>query len=209
MQVAVGVGSQDLAGLTVPFAGSLAGRVYATGKPLRVSHPSEEPGLASIASGSVDVGPVLVVPLTGAQKVIGVLSVARLTGRAAFTADELDMAAGFANQASIAIELADARTEQQRCVMDEERDRIAADLHDHVIQRLFAIGLALQSIAATLPPTPTAPDRAPPRPHASPAPSTTWTTRSVRSAPPSSPCTTWPNPLTAGCAGQSWTSSPR
>ena len=152
VQVAVGVGSQDLAGLTVPFAGSLAGRVYATGKPLRVSHPSEEPGLASIASGSVDVGPVLVVPLTGAQKVIGVLSVARLTGRAAFSTDELDMAAGFANQASIAIELADARTEQQRCVMDEERDRIAADLHDHVIQRLFAIGLALQSIAATLPP---------------------------------------------------------
>ena len=80
------------------------------------------------------------------------LSVARLTGRAAFSTEELDMAAGFANQASIAIELADARTEQQRCVMDDERDRIAADLHDHVIQRLFATGLALQSIAATLPP---------------------------------------------------------
>ena len=82
----------------------------------------------------------------------GVLTVARLTGRAAFTTDELDMAAGFANQASVAIELADARAEQQRCAMVDERDRIAADLHDHVIQRLFATGLALQSIAATLPP---------------------------------------------------------
>jgi len=152
VQVAVGVGSQDLTGLAVPLEGSLAGRVYVTGHPLRVSHPSEQPGLASIASGSVDVGPVMVVPLTGAQKVIGVLTMARLTGRAAFSTDELDMAAGFANQASIAIELADARTEQQRCVMDEERERIAADLHDHVIQRLFAAGLALQSIAATLPP---------------------------------------------------------
>ena len=53
---------------------------------------------------------------------------------------------------SVAIELAAARAEQQRCAVDEERDRIAADLHDHVIQRLFATGLALQSIAATLPP---------------------------------------------------------
>ena len=151
VQVAVGVGAQDLTGLAVPLVASLARQVYATGQALRVSHPREQTGLHSIASGTVDVGPVLVVPLTGAQKIIGVLTVARLNGRAAFTTDELDMAAGFANQASVAIELADARTEQQRCAMDDERDRIAADLHDHVIQRLFATGLALQSIAATLP----------------------------------------------------------
>jgi signal transduction histidine kinase len=151
VQVAVGVGAQDLIGLTVPLVGSLAGRVYATGQALRVSHPREQTGLDSIASGTVDVGPVLVVPLTGAQKVIGVLTVARLAGRPAFTTDELDMTAGFARQASVAIELADARAEQQRCAMDDERDRIAADLHDHVIQRLFATGLVLQSIAATLP----------------------------------------------------------
>ena len=151
VQVAVGVGGQGLTGLAVPLAGSLAGRVYATGQALRVSHPREQTGLDSIASGTVDVGPVLVVPLTGDQKVIGVLTVARLSGRAAFTADELDMTAGFANQASVAIELADARVEQQRCAIDDERDRIAADLHDHVIQRLFATGLVLQSIAATLP----------------------------------------------------------
>ncbi len=151
VRVAVGVGSQDLTGLAVPLGGSLAGRVYATGRPLRVSHPSEQPGLDSLASGTVDVGPVMIVPLTGSRKVIGVLTVARLTGRAAFTADELDMAAGFANQASVAIELAAARTEQQHAAMDDERDRIAADLHDHVIQQLFATGLTLQSIVATLP----------------------------------------------------------
>ena len=61
------------------------------------------------------------------------------------------MASGFANQAALAIELAEARAEQQRAVMFEERDRIAADLHDHVIQRLFAAGLSLQSVAARLP----------------------------------------------------------
>jgi signal transduction histidine kinase len=48
--------------------------------------------------------------------------------------------------------LAEARAEQQRVAMLDERDRIAADLHDHVIQRLFAAGLSLQSTAATLGP---------------------------------------------------------
>ena len=57
------------------------------------------------------------------------------------------MAGSFANQAAIAIELAEARAEQQRVDMLDERERIAADLHDHVIQRLFAAGLGLQSIA--------------------------------------------------------------
>ena len=63
------------------------------------------------------------------------------------------MTAGFASQASVAIELAAARAEHQRCAVHDERDRIAADLHDHVIQRLFATGVALQSsIVATRPP---------------------------------------------------------
>ena len=77
---------------------------------------------------------------------------ARIRGRAAFTPDDLELAAGFANQAAVAIELADARVEQQRAAMLDERERIAADLHDHVIQRLFATGLSLQALASTLGP---------------------------------------------------------
>ena len=60
------------------------------------------------------------------------------------------MATTFANHASIALELADARIDQQRVVLLEDRDRIARDLHDHVIQRLFAIGLTVQSVAGTM-----------------------------------------------------------
>ena len=77
---------------------------------------------------------------------------ARLRGRPAFTADDPDMAAGFANQAAVAIELAEARAEQQRAAMLDERERIAADLHDHVIQRLFATGLSLHALAGPLGP---------------------------------------------------------
>ena len=56
---------------------------------------------------------MMIVPLTGSQGTLGVLTAARRTGRPAFTADEVDMAAGFAAQASVAIELAEARAEQE------------------------------------------------------------------------------------------------
>lgn len=152
VEVAVGTGAETLRGMLVPLQGSFAGRVFTTGEPLRVPTPDELPGLASLASGRLDVGPVLVVPLVGTHRIHGVLTAARLRGRPAFTAEDLDMAAGFANQASVAVELADARAEQQRAAMLDERDRIAADLHDHVIQRLFAAGLSLQGVAASLSP---------------------------------------------------------
>jgi signal transduction histidine kinase len=154
VQIAVGHsgahGVEQLAGRSVSLTGSLAGQVFTSGEPLQISHPSERNGLASVASDGFEVGPVLVVPLRGSRRMHGVLTAARLRGAVGFSAEDLDMAAGFANQASVAIELAEARINQQRTAMLDERDRIAADLHDHVIQRLFATGLSLQSVVARL-----------------------------------------------------------
>ena len=151
VDVAVGAGADVLPGQRVPLQGSLSGQVFSTGVPLRVARP-DEAGLASVASGDMEVGPVLVVPLVGSTRVHGVLSVARVHGRPTFTGEDMDMAAGFANHAAVAIELAEARAEKQRAAMHDERERIAADLHDHVIQRLFAAGLSLQALATTLGP---------------------------------------------------------
>jgi signal transduction histidine kinase len=53
----------------------------------------------------------------------------------------------FANHAAVALELSDARGDQQRMAVLEDRDRIARDLHDHVIQRLFAAGLSVNALA--------------------------------------------------------------
>ena len=148
VEIAVGDGAPPVADIRrVPIAGSLSGRVFTTGEPLRVSTPHELEGASPASTGELDVGPMMIVPLTGSQGTLGVATAARRTGRPAFTADEVDMAAGFAAQASVAIELAEARAEQGRAAMLDERDRIAADLHDHVIQRLFATGLGLQSVA--------------------------------------------------------------
>jgi signal transduction histidine kinase len=65
-----------------------------------------------------------------------------------FSETDLAMAASFASHASIALELADSRAAEQKLVLLEDRDRIAMDLHDHVIQELFAIGLSLEGMAA-------------------------------------------------------------
>lgn len=149
VDVAVGAGAERLASVTVPVSGSLSGRVLLSGTPLQGSWADERSGLAHVALDGLDIGPVLAVPLVGSRQVNGVLTAVRTGGRAAFSEEDLDMVAGFANQASLAIELAEGRQEQQRVVMHDERDRIAADLHDHIIQRLFVSGLSLQRIAGT------------------------------------------------------------
>ena len=153
LRVAVAVGADEAAllGQHVAAEATLSGHVFSTGTPMRVNS-ARDAGLESILSERFDVGAVMVVPLTGSHGVNGVLTAARVTRRAAFTVDDLDMAARFAHQASVAMELSDARADHARLVMADERERIAADLHDHVIQRLFATGLSLQSLSAALGP---------------------------------------------------------
>jgi signal transduction histidine kinase len=146
VEVAVGSGAEGLAGTRLPMNGTLSGQVFSTGTPLRQSIGDSD----SSPRPDLDLGPVLAVPLHGSRRMHGVLWAARRQGRSAFGVEEVEMAAGFANQAALAIELAEARAEQQRAVMLDERERIAADLHDHVIQRLFAAGLSLQSTAGGL-----------------------------------------------------------
>nr|WP_230862966.1 GAF domain-containing protein [Amycolatopsis camponoti] len=104
-------------------------------------HPDQEPAVASL----VDVDAVLVVPMTGTQRVDGVLTAARVRGRPGFTPEDLEMAAGFATQASVSIEIADTRAEQHRNEIYDERDQIAAELHEQVIQRVYAVNLSLHA----------------------------------------------------------------
>lgn len=91
-------------------------------------------------------GPVLAVPLLPISRPGAVLLISRRAGSAPFTADDLQMAASFVGHAAVALELVDARADQQRVALLEERDRIARDLHDHVIQGLFGVGLTVESL---------------------------------------------------------------
>lgn len=89
-------------------------------------------------------GPALVLPLRATDTVAGVLVAVRADGAPGFTAEQLDMAAAFADQAAVAWQLASSQRRMRELEILADRDRIARDLHDHVIQRLFAVGLSLQ-----------------------------------------------------------------
>ncbi|MFJ2862922.1 GAF domain-containing protein [Kitasatospora sp. NPDC087314] len=92
-------------------------------------------------------GPSMAVPMVAAGRVLGGLCVWRPRGALPFTDTEKQLAETFASQAALALRLAEGQRDQQRLAVFQDRDRIARDLHDLVIQRLFATGMMLESAA--------------------------------------------------------------
>ncbi|GGK22113.1 histidine kinase [Streptomyces camponoticapitis] len=90
-------------------------------------------------------GPAVAVPLGSGDRVRGVLVLARTAGREPFAPTQSAPLLGFAGQAALAMELAERRRDAEQIALLEDRDRIARDLHDLAIQRLFATGMTLQS----------------------------------------------------------------
>lgn len=147
--VAVGMGAEQLAGSSYPLAGSLSQVVLESGKPAIAADAESAEGSLHVRD-TLPIGPAMVLPLAGPDGIRGALVVGRLTSGRPFSESELEMATTFANQAALALELAESRERQDRIQLFEERDRIARDLHDHVIQQLFASGLTLQGISMGL-----------------------------------------------------------
>lgn len=150
VEVATGAGAEQMTALSYPMAGTLSMHVLETGVAALVADMTDEQVYTVHLSEVVPIGALMALPLAGSHGTRGVLLVARLYGRPRFTDADLEMATTFANHAAIALELSDARADQQRVVLLEDRDRIARDLHDHVIQRLFGAGLTVESVAASL-----------------------------------------------------------
>ncbi|SEL24083.1 GAF domain-containing sensor histidine kinase [Rhodococcus maanshanensis] len=104
--------------------------------------------LTEPASGS---GPAAVLPVSGPQHIEGALVVTLGTGAHGWEPDELSRLASMADLAAVALEFAHRQNQQRLLDVLADRDRIARDLHDNVIQRLFATGMSLQSIALPAP----------------------------------------------------------
>ncbi len=100
--------------------------------------------MLALESGTPLFGPALVIPLSTAERVLGVLMLVWGDEHAHFPRDVLELAGSFGSQAAVTLILAQARREHERLAVYEDRDRIARDLHDLVIQRLFATGMMLQ-----------------------------------------------------------------
>ncbi|MET7348139.1 sensor histidine kinase [Streptomyces mirabilis] len=90
-------------------------------------------------------GPTMMLPLQSDGRLLGALVTPRERGGRPFTETERTLAAHFASQAALALMMAEAQRDRERLAVYEDRDRIARDLHDLVIQRLFATGMMLES----------------------------------------------------------------
>ena len=150
---AVGPSAGDYEGVRLPLNGSYFGVMYDSGLPRVMEDISSMPVIgrrpAAVTELTTVFGPGMIVPM-GTAPGHGLLAVLRTSGREPFDPEELGLLADFATQAAVALELARAQQRERRLQVQADRDRIARDLHDHVVQRIFATGLALDRISRSL-----------------------------------------------------------
>jgi len=139
------------AGVGVALVGGHWGEVVASREPLLLlSQPGEQPaedGAAELRDlGRIEAhGPTALLPIVVGEDNVGLLAVAWGSDVDGGVSDVVAPLAGFAQQSGLALVAARAQLNRARTVLLEDRDRIARDMHDHVIQRLFATGLSLQA----------------------------------------------------------------
>ncbi|WP_253209430.1 sensor histidine kinase [Streptomyces niphimycinicus] len=149
IEAASGTRAEDARALVLG-ATTLAAKVFASGETITSDAVSADPRAAGGSAAIVELGPAFLVPLGTRDHVRGVLQVANVPGGPVFTDAVIDMAIGYGNQAALALEVAEHRQDADRMLVLNDRDRIARDLHDLVIQRLFAGALTLQSTLGRL-----------------------------------------------------------
>jgi signal transduction histidine kinase len=125
-------------------ARSAAARVARSGVPVVADDVTTDPRTAPFVPKALrGYGPFAVAPFGTRERKIGALAVYRKKGAPPFAPDTVDLLEAFAAQAGLAVVLAEGSTARQRVAVYQERERIARDLHDVIIQRLYATGVQL------------------------------------------------------------------
>ncbi|NUP19463.1 MAG: GAF domain-containing sensor histidine kinase [Streptomyces sp.] len=146
VELAIGPEAETLRGLVLPVDGSLIGEAFSTAAPVTSPDVSHDERISAGPPRFTGLGPAVAVPVgTGEGGIRGVVLLIRGAGRQVFTGKEIEPLQGFAAQAAVAMELAERRQDAEVVAVLKDRDRIARDLHDLAIQRLFATGMTLQS----------------------------------------------------------------
>ncbi|WP_461153093.1 GAF domain-containing sensor histidine kinase [Saccharopolyspora tripterygii] len=129
---------------TVLSSRSAAARVARSGVPVVVDDLIDDPLTAPYVPASLRVyGPFAVAPFGTRERRLGALAVYRRRGASTFNRVAVDVLTSFAAQAGLALVLAEGSTARQRIAVYQERERIARDLHDVIVQRLYAAGVQL------------------------------------------------------------------
>jgi signal transduction histidine kinase len=144
---AVGAHAAEVRGQSVPATKSMSGEVMESGKPLHTDDASTHSRAYQPIIRLGHVGPAIFVPLRVRGRATGTLLVANLKGGRLFDQETIRLVETFADQASVAIEYVGAQADLRRLELMDERERIAKELHDGIIQSLFAVGMNLQSTA--------------------------------------------------------------
>jgi signal transduction histidine kinase len=147
---AVGEGAEAAVGLVLPVTASASGIVLNSGTPLSLDDFSADERVAPAARERLRLGPAVVFPLGAPGNVRGILTAGRRPGSMPIAPAAVEMLISFAAQAGVGLELAAHRRDAERLAVYEDRDRIARDLHDLVIQRLYATGMSLEGVSARL-----------------------------------------------------------
>ncbi|WP_087885172.1 GAF domain-containing protein [Streptomyces alboflavus] len=146
VEIALGLGAEAHRGATLPREGSFAGAALDAQALVSASDVRKDARVTFNADRWEGLGAAVAVPMSTRDDVRGVLLLGRSSGRPGFSEAETTPLIGFAGQAALALELADRRRDAEQMSLLEDRDRIARDLHDLAIQRLFATGMTLQSV---------------------------------------------------------------
>jgi signal transduction histidine kinase len=144
---AAGARANELRGLGMPAEGSISGAVMRGGAGMMFEDISQETTGYQPIIALGQHGPAFFVPLRVPGGVVGTLMIANLKGGKRFTERARELIESLADAASVAIEYDRAQSELRRLGLMDERERIAKELHDGIIQSLFAVGMSLQGTA--------------------------------------------------------------
>src|SRR5690242_18906782 len=144
---ASGARAGELRGQSIPLEGSISGAVMRTAESLSFDDVLQDPRGYKPILNLGGHGPAFFVPLRVPGGVAGTLMVANLKGGKRFSAQTRRLVESLADAASVALDYDRAQSDLRRLGLLEERERIAKELHDGIIQSLFAVGMGLQGTA--------------------------------------------------------------
>ena len=137
-----------------PHGRGLLGLIIEQGRPLRVPDIAAHPRSIGFPPNHPEMRSLLGVPVSVRGRILGNLYVTDREDGAAFTDADQRLVELFAAHAGIAMENAKLHEQEQRLAILEERQRIGRDLHDGVIQSIYAVGLMLDDALELAPDDP-------------------------------------------------------
>ena len=150
IRVVDGDHSETLEGLVFDSESSISADVIRTGEAVVIANAQEDARANHPFVQIGEIGPAIFVPIAVRHRTFGTLAVCNHPDQRKFTQEDLTLVRTFAGQAAVAIEYSRAQEELRRLALVEDRERIAKELHDDIIQSLFAEGMALQASLAML-----------------------------------------------------------